>query len=830
MAAAEFSRLVQAQLDLFNYSFPAPPDDEDPGDPNDLHSQRWILLHSTIRSSVYTLKPHPKINNNSFGHTKFVKLNGKFSNPMTDANAPTTLPWIQIAPHFGHLVGPVERFSTPAAPLFGLHSCVGLRILSSLPKSRKSTRDEPLDVYCYDGLCPVNENINPILATLLGPSSDPAPRPTTPPANTSLIRQRSPRSQPFEVEEWYNDVSELIRPVTTGLPFASLHTKTIEAGGECLLDLIIHIVMRNTRTAPFIMQNRDLQQAEVLRCDSEISFELFLKDYRVISVGVRGTGRSSITHGAGPERAIIRHAATVLSQRHHYWQQAPSSEMFRPVFTPGAIPIPERIRTFRVHGMFLALPCLLLQHGLSIWLLLCLIRGKEALLIPQNVLLHMDPGAHNILAPWYQFHQDTPVPPATDPSHPLRMFIIDRMDRQIQPNLISNTCTKEEHEGWVISAFATVLLGHDTPWALPEYIGLADGFNFGVGTVHFAQRLRSIQASAFLVSIYDRRVKTVDAVATHLGSQIASRSPDNTSPYFVKLFMLRVHNYIYGVGHPPEMRRQLPVLGISDAEFLASRGDPLLCANLILKCGSDSDMTPVADRWRILFNFIGKNTRTSVIGAPLGFHTCFYTIDVFLDSALRELLLQPVLNEGRRTSDFDLWLHEQLVNPTHNTGINGKRAAVGVTLRRSAGAPRRADEPVSYALAVPEEENRVEPPPIGPITEEVFDSGSDTSSLHPFSHPTRPLALPQSRGNSVEILDSPPAVWNPLPDDQETGTRPTSPDPPPIDAGVLRAELAFMQQIDVHLIEHVPEDLRSEGGRKFIGQGFPQISRKPLES
>ncbi|KAJ7026520.1 hypothetical protein C8F04DRAFT_1268040 [Mycena alexandri] len=117
--------------------------------------------------------------------------------------------------------------------------------------------------------------------------------------------------------------------------------------------------------------------------------------YHVISVGVRGTGRSSITHGAGPERAIIRHAATVLSQCHHYWQQAPSSEMFRPVFTPGAIPIPERIRTFCAHRMFLALHCLLLQHGpflISIWLLLCLIRGKEVLLIPQNILLHMDPG------------------------------------------------------------------------------------------------------------------------------------------------------------------------------------------------------------------------------------------------------------------------------------------------------------------------------------------------------------------------------------------------------------------------------------------------------
>lgn len=64
--------------------------------------------------------------------------------------------------------------------------------------------------------------------------------------------------------------------------------------------------------------------------------------------------------------------------------------------------------------------------------------------------------------------------------------------------------------------------------------------------------------------------------------------------------MLRVDNYIHGVGHPPEMRGQLPALGISDTEFLAGRSDPLLRANLILKCGSDSDMTPVAHRWRII--------------------------------------------------------------------------------------------------------------------------------------------------------------------------------------------------------------------------------------
>jgi hypothetical protein len=104
--------------------------------------------------------------------------------------------------------------------------------------------------------------------------------------------------------------------------------------------------------------------------------------------------------------------------------------MFRPVFTPSGAEIPRRIQAFRGYGMFLALHCYLLQHGplpISIWLLLCLIQGKQALLIPQNTLLHIDPGVHAILAPWYNFHVDTPVPPASEPFHPLRLFIIEYM-------------------------------------------------------------------------------------------------------------------------------------------------------------------------------------------------------------------------------------------------------------------------------------------------------------------------------------------------------------------------------------------------------------------
>jgi hypothetical protein len=107
-----------------------------------------------------------------------------------------------------------------------------------------------------------------------------------------------------------------------------------------------------------------------------------------------------------------------------------------------------------------------------------------------RTLLHLDPGVYNILAPWYDFHPDTPVPPASDAQDPLQVFIFEYMpfiqvflfhtafslcgntDDSSQPNIISTTCSLQKHNDWNISAFAAVLFGNSAPWELAEYIAL----------------------------------------------------------------------------------------------------------------------------------------------------------------------------------------------------------------------------------------------------------------------------------------------------------------------------------------------------------------------
>ncbi|KAJ7765985.1 hypothetical protein B0H14DRAFT_3510132 [Mycena olivaceomarginata] len=195
MLPAEFSRQVQAELNAHGISF------HPPCRPRSRSSWRpllqlWVLLQASIRQGVYTLKTHPTINDNMFGLPEFKKINTKFPNPMAPTGGGGVIPWIPIAPQFGHLISPVDSFSTPVAPLHGSHPCMGWRILDSLPRAQASAQDDPLDVECYDGYCP-SEAIDGMLHDLMNqrPSTAaPTSRPSTPPPRPqqqSLIRQRS---------------------------------------------------------------------------------------------------------------------------------------------------------------------------------------------------------------------------------------------------------------------------------------------------------------------------------------------------------------------------------------------------------------------------------------------------------------------------------------------------------------------------------------------------------------------------------------------------------------------------------------------------------------
>ncbi|KAK6984801.1 hypothetical protein R3P38DRAFT_2575246, partial [Favolaschia claudopus] len=438
----------------------------------------------------------------------------------------------------------------------------------------------------------------------------------------------------------------------------SINANTVSAAAGCLLDLLEHIQRRAV--------DPDVEftsRSDVIACEDNISLASFFHPFRLYRVGLRDSHQ---THGAGPERAAMREACTVLTSSHHFWQQAAGSRMYHPVLTPLDEAIPERINTFRAHGAFLALHIFLLQQAplpISIWLILALINGRDGMEIPANFLLHLDPDAYDLMYMWYDFHRDTPVPQAMDANHPLRKWILKHMPG-MQPNLIRNGRSPAEHKAWIVSAFAVILLGHPSPWNHPEFLALQDGFNITIGRMRLAQTIRNLGALPFLVALYDRRVKTISDVGDHLRFDTVTRArADFTMPYFVKLFELRLHHYLEGHGHPPQLRD----VEVTEDDFIADCDDPILRANLVLRSGSDSDLLPINDQWKISFKFQGRNVGDSNVGTPLGFHTCFLSIDVILDRHLKEILLERPSTDVRCASKFDAWVHSQFLNREHNT-------------------------------------------------------------------------------------------------------------------------------------------------------------------
>ncbi|KAJ7479007.1 hypothetical protein FB451DRAFT_1172130 [Mycena latifolia] len=797
--------------------------------------QPWVVLTCTRYQDITTFKPHPAMNDNTFGFAEFKKLGKKLANP--DPTPPhNTDSLIVICPRYDHIRGPITSFSSQRRPERGLelpHPCYGLRILDQLQYAGNNLPDPE----CYQDHCPSDDEEDD--------HETPEPeRPSTPPNNTatlaSLIRQRSPGSQadsshvrrvrqrqqshssqeafnvdielpdperdppraprpavvPFQVGVDVARVSDVARwqnyirnaaDAPLSLDPVQIYGDTVEAVAQCVLDLLLHIQLRKHDPSLTFRLPKGVRL-----CDSDISLAAFFLAYGDLRIGT--TRQPGV--GQGPQRAAFRTAAKLLlTSQFRFWKTAKTSEFILPNFieVPGGIS--KRLSTFTAHGTFLALHCALLGHAplpVSIWLILALVMGKESMLIPKNVLLYLDPGAYDILAPWYDFHHDTPVPPPAAADHPLwkrdlprtsppipkparpsdqifhhgtpefcfllpliphpsfhpysplsyltqtlfvshyvpptrrvepsprasrttpgidlkwighpssalsgaafislyvfaylpddslgeasihillhdsalsparpghfsvPLFLYD-LDSQShpQPANLDDVRTEEEHKLWTIMIFSRILLGYADPWDDPEFKALQDGFNIALrdGT-QLAQTIQSRGPLAFLLCMYDRRIKAVEDVSNHLAQRINTRSSDNTTIYFAKLFDLSLRRYMQGVGHPSGLRG----LGeVTDDEFLAEESNPLLRSNLVLSACGDTDMRPMDDAWKI---------RTSMIIAPMHFHTCSYEVDVKVDLALQDLLLEGMGDDDTACTTFDTYIHSQFLNRTHNS-------------------------------------------------------------------------------------------------------------------------------------------------------------------
>ncbi|KAJ7890078.1 hypothetical protein B0H14DRAFT_2561359 [Mycena olivaceomarginata] len=341
-----------------------------------------------------------------------IQINTKFPNPMVPTGSGVVPPWITITPQFGHLIGPIDSFSTPASPLHESHPCMGWCILDSLPCAHASGRDDPLDVECYDGYCP-SKAINRMLHDLMNhqPSTAaPAPRPSTPPPcpqQQSLICQHSPQSQiqlrsyiccplasAYDVEmthiklppqsrlTWSCPLHPALQrsltpffvtdvalpsfpPLNRGINFLEASAivewqKAVDTDAWSPNTVTVHVHGRTIHTIAACIVDILIH---IENQDNPLDNTFLIEDHKLQHNNVIACETTIITlsTGIGPEHAAMREGCTILAQQHNFWQQVPASEMFCPVFSPI---VPDRhTTTFCAHGTFLVLHCFLLQQG-----------------------------------------------------------------------------------------------------------------------------------------------------------------------------------------------------------------------------------------------------------------------------------------------------------------------------------------------------------------------------------------------------------------------------------------------------------------------------------
>ncbi|KAJ7636762.1 hypothetical protein FB45DRAFT_1056053 [Roridomyces roridus] len=672
----------------------------------EFEKQPFILLSPTRREDVFTFRPHPSINFNTFGNDELTKTAKKFKNPLPNATPGQRL--LFFAPTFGHINGPINdtAFSAQTLPSGSLdlaHPCFSTRVVDGLPLAGNAILPDP---ECMTGHCPEPSSI-----AMTPPPAQLAPmgslvRARSPsdsqasPSSTRHVRQRidsfpDANTAPFLISA-FNCVAPAtfpvlkradVAPLVVGTDIASvedvqefhdllaretirasvpyvrrfdLHATTIDAAAQAIVPILKHVEHQQATDAVVPALEG------IVDCSPIRSKQSFFREGGIIQLGVRESSNESVSFGPGPRQAVYRRAILLMVNNHDFWQQAPNSSFVVPLLSPGSFNVPTRTSFFTAYGSLLAIHCFTLStgpHPVSIWVLLALALGRKGLLIPKEYLAALDPPAFECLAPWLMLGPDDTIP--THPLHPFNQFLMNVMD--MQPSMMTSPRTQDEHDNWSISFMCKVLLGHANPFEHPEFRALQEGMDVAVGRTSFSLKLASApeQALPFFAALYDRGIRQKKDITDHLSYRILIHAKDCSTRSFAALFRLLMNRFLDGTGYPDALRDTV----VDAEEWSRQLNNTLLRVNLLLQAATDSDLLPFG-KWKIQFNFVGVDTVAPESDPrPLHFHTCSTTVDVKITRALENLLLSSSvrLDDPTHCTAFDVWFQGQLMSRDHNT-------------------------------------------------------------------------------------------------------------------------------------------------------------------
>ncbi|KAJ7442385.1 hypothetical protein B0H11DRAFT_2348197 [Mycena galericulata] len=399
--------------------------------------------------------------------------------------------------------------------------------------------------------------------------------------------------------------------------------------------------------------------------------------------------------GAGPRNEVVAQAVQIMMSDGHYWTERGDYQTLR--LHPSRDPIPVRSCILKATGFIFLLHFLYIGAPIqaSPFLFSTLFNGRKSAskFDVEFLSRFLSPDSLSLIQNFESVPLDEPLYTSQSEECIAYQYLLNIPN--VDPTLISTRRSREEHEGICGTIISFVTLGSVDIEHQPDFLALGDGFNLvlepfiGQDRAHHILEVMYISlylpqifdstylqwfetpCREFLLLAYDRRIKEVADVLTHL--EFSQTNPENDvwgdNDETVELIKRFMTHYLTERGHPTDPDQVISALTGDDGTT-----DPLLRANLFLSVVTGSSHLPLRPTWQvkclITHDWSEDYPTTDADGrddygpdVKVSFRSCFKTFSITNNARLRQLLLREIPEQGRDTA-FGRWLHGELLAST----------------------------------------------------------------------------------------------------------------------------------------------------------------------
>ncbi|KAF7350638.1 hypothetical protein MSAN_01624100 [Mycena sanguinolenta] len=481
----------------------------------------------------------------------------------------------------------------------------------------------------------------------------------------------SDRASPDEVFSWQSTIQGIVDHTYTVA--VDITGPSLEAIARTLFTAIQH---NRDPTTPFVL-------APGVTCNSPPSDLGFLHSYRRFAVANTHNPDNEAL-GDGPEHAHYLIALRLRVQdplrvtERSRW--ADSGAFFRPTFHETSYLLNSpRCQEYFIDGRYAAF-CIIQLPSAPIpicpFIVYMATQSSNTCLDDMTLafIATLDPATAKILQPWFDIDPASTFDvsgnsehPGEDENHP-GMVLVQTLDISIEP--FKKARSPELHQALHRRLLAAYFTGTSTPWDHEEFRAFAEGLNLNLSPhIHLSDLWSTpLKVRRLLVALYDRRVKTPDDIITRLYFSTGDK-PTPRGDLFFKLFQWRFQRWLLGHGFPKELKSQLVLAAdgtsrteegiISETDYRVHKGSPVIRGTLFLCSINESPLLPVAptDLLIIRLSFAKLDDEPDYGPAKVLWHTCTRAVDIFFNSWLENLLVEPCsLDDTTTTTGFDIWM------------------------------------------------------------------------------------------------------------------------------------------------------------------------------